>query len=283
MYQPTSRRYLLRTLVKWGEWGLGLGAAHRRSVCQKYEYLYYDCKGRFPLTWGRITQCSSRPVRADRLDAVGWNSLCELLKTPALLPQLHHSWAPSKQNDVTTLTTQQSQLLQRRQRLERQSQRLLDAYQAEIVTLSALQLRRQKLPTDLHHLDRELQQLAYTHQQTLHGHEVIAHVDHFRHLLGENLERLSFADRQTVAQCLIKKVVVTGEQVDIYYVLPFDHAPQVCNSSDQQPEGTPGHFYRLRLADLDPGAQPLPTPRACGGSHLGQQQPGIGRALVPAR
>jgi hypothetical protein len=166
-------------------------------------------------------------VRADRLDAVVWNSLCELLTTPALLPQLHHSWAQSTQHALTTLTTQQSQLLQRRQRLERQSQRRLDAYQTEILTLSELQLRRQKLTTELHHLDRELQQLAHPHQQTLHWHEVIAHVDPFRHLLGENLDRLSCADRQTVAQCLIKKVVVTGEQVDIYYVLPFDHAPQV--------------------------------------------------------
>jgi hypothetical protein len=36
-YQPTSRRYLLRTLVKCGECGLGRGAAYRRSVCKKYE------------------------------------------------------------------------------------------------------------------------------------------------------------------------------------------------------------------------------------------------------
>jgi len=116
--------------------------------------------------------------------------------------------------------------------------------------LSELQLRRQKLTTALHHLDRELQQLTHTQQQTLHWHEVITHVAQFRHLLGENLDRLSFADRQTVAQCLIKKVVVTGEQVDISYVLPFAQAPQVYNSSNQHPEGTPGHFYRLRLADL---------------------------------
>lgn len=81
---------------------------------------------------------------------------------------------------------------------------------------------------------------------------MIDHVDHFRHLLGDNLDRLSFADRQTVAQSLIKKVVVTGEQVDIYYVLPFDHAPQVYNSNNQSPEGTPGNFCRLRLTDLNP-------------------------------
>ena len=65
MYQPTSRRYLLRTLVKCGECGLGMAAAHHRSVCKKYEYLYYDCKGRFPLTCGRVTKCAV-PPRARR-------------------------------------------------------------------------------------------------------------------------------------------------------------------------------------------------------------------------
>src|SRR5712691_12477447 len=118
------------------------------------------------------------------------------------------------------------------------------------ITLSELQVRRQKLTTEIQRLDLELQQLTQTQQQATHWQQIIDHADRFRQLLGENLERLSFAERQLVAQCLIKKVVVTGEQVDIYYVLPFDSAPQVYNSSSQHPEGTPGHFYRLRLADL---------------------------------
>jgi site-specific DNA recombinase len=66
MYQPTSRRYLLRTLVKCGECGLGMVAAHQRSACKKYDYLYYECKGHSPLTCGRVTKCPSRRVRADR-------------------------------------------------------------------------------------------------------------------------------------------------------------------------------------------------------------------------
>ena len=254
MYQSTSRRYLLRTLVKCGECGLGLVAAHQRSVCKKYDYLYYECKGHSPLTCGRVTKCPSRRVRADRLDAVVWQSLSELLRTPTLIPQLHATWAQAKQQNLTSLTAQQEQVHQRKQRVERQVQRLLDAYQAEIITLSELQLRRQKLTAELQHLDQDLPQLTHSQQQTLHWRQVIEHVEHFRHLLGANLERLSFADRQTVAQCLVKKVVVTGEHVDIYYIFPFDQAPQVYNSSSQQPEGTPGYFYRLRLADLPPPA-----------------------------
>jgi site-specific DNA recombinase len=158
MYQPTSRRYLLRTLVKCGECGLGMVAAHQRSVGKKYDYLYSECKGHSPLTCGRITKCPSRRVRADRLDAVVWQSLSELLRTPTVIPQLHHSWAQAKQQSLTTLTAQQEQVLQRKQRVERQVRRLLDADQAEIITFSELQLRHQKLNAELHHLDHELQQ-----------------------------------------------------------------------------------------------------------------------------
>jgi len=168
-------------------------------------------------------------VRADRLDAVVWDSLCALLRTPSIIPTLHQSWAQAKQQTLSALTAQHTQLLQRRQRLERQGQRLLDAYQAEVITLSELQLRRQKLTSEMRQLDLELQHLTDTQHQAIHWQQVIHHAERFRHLLGENLERLSFEDRQTVAQCLIKKVVVTGEQVDIYYILPFDQAPQVYN------------------------------------------------------
>jgi site-specific DNA recombinase len=251
MYQPTSRRYLLRTLVKCGECGLGMSGIHQRSKCKKYDYLYYVCRGQSPLTCGRITKCASHRVRAERLDAVVWQSLSELLQTPTLLPQLHVSWAQTKQHAVTALTAQQEHLQQRKQRVERQSDRLLDAYQAEIITLRELQLRRSKLQEELHRLDRDIEQFARSRSETLHWQQIIEHADCFRHLLGENLERLSFTDRQTVMQCLIKKVVVTGEHVDIYYIFPFDQSPQVYNSSNQPPEGTPGHFYRLRLADLD--------------------------------
>ncbi|MCI0418042.1 MAG: hypothetical protein L0312_02285 [Acidobacteria bacterium] len=126
--------------------------------------------------------------------------------------------------------------------MERQIQRLLDAYQAEIITLSELQARRQKLNTELQRIEQETQQLARTQQQTIHWQQVIDHAETFRQLLGVNRERLSFEERQAVARCLISKVVVTGDQVDIYYVLPFEFAPQVWQSSKTVPEGAPGHF-----------------------------------------
>lgn len=252
MYQPSSRRYLLRRLVKCGECGLGMGCSRDVSAGHKrYEYLYYHCKGHAPLTCGRVDKCPSRRVRADRLDTVVWDALCHLLRTPTLIPALHQTWAQAKQQNLSALAAQQGQLLQRRQRRQRQSQRLLDAYQAEIISLDELQSRRKKMTAELHQIAQELQQLTQTQQQTMHWQQVMDHADTFRQLLGEQLDQLGFEERQVVVQCLISKVIITGEEVDIYYVLPFVEAPQGSPSATHSPEGTPGQFYRLRLADRD--------------------------------
>src|SRR5690348_11092330 len=71
----------------------------------------------------------------------------------------------------------------------------------------------------------------------------------FRQLLGDNLDQLAFEERQAVVQCLISTVVMTGEEVDIYSVLPFGEAPQGSPSATHSPEGAPGQLYRLRLAE----------------------------------
>src|SRR4030095_15200895 len=100
----------------------------------------------------------------------------------------------------------------------------------------------------------------------------------FRQLLGENLAQLAFEERQAIAQCLISKVIVTGEAVDIHFVLPFEAPPQVSPRVTKEPEGTPGHFYRLRLAHFNTPATRVPLDTLDGvvdrlGRHGRQQQP----------
>ena len=223
----------------------------QRSGSKKYEYLYYACKGYSPLSVGRTIKCHAKLVRADQLDTLVWHALEQLLHQPSVIPQLHQTWAEAKQHTLSGLEAHQAQLLQRRQRLERQDQRLLDAYQAEILNLQELQARRQKLAAELHQIAQESRQLAHTRQQSIHWQHVMDNTETFRQLLGEHLAQLSFEERQAIAQCLISQVVVTGEAVDIHFVLPFASTPQAARRLPKEPEGTPGHFYRLRLAHFD--------------------------------
>jgi hypothetical protein len=91
---------------------------------------------------------------------------------------------------------------------------------------------------------------------------VIDNATTFRQLLGTNLTQLSFEERQAIAQCLISKIVVTGEEVDVHFVLPFDSPPQVSPRPRKEPKGAPGHFYRLRLADFQVPLVARPRPAA---------------------
>jgi site-specific DNA recombinase len=249
-YQPTSERYLLRRLVSCGECGLSLNGSRQRASYKQtpYEYLYYVCSGASALTRGRVQPCAARRVRAERLDAVVWQALTELLQHPDVIPRLHQSWVEAHDQKDSSLQAQHESLNRRGQRLERQSQRLVDAYQHDIISLEELQRRRQTIATELHQIDQERQRLVRSQQQKLHWQQIIDHADCFRKLLGDNLELLSFEKRQEVAQCLISRVVVTGEQVDIYYALPFIDHPQSRPTSTEGDEGTPGNFYCLRLA-----------------------------------
>ena len=250
-YQPSSGRYLLRTLVKCGACGLGMGGKRQLRAGKQSDYLYYQCTGHAPLTVGRPTRCPAKLVRVERLDIVVWQALSQLLQNPSVIPHLHQTWAEAKQQTLSGLEAQHAQLVQRRQRLERQDQRLLDAYQAEIIPLSELQARRQKLAAALQQIEQESRQLGQMRQQSIQWQQVIDNAATFRQLLGENLEQLSFGERQAITRCLISKVVVTGEEVDIHFVLPFDSTPRMARHLPQESEGTPGHFYRLRLAHFE--------------------------------
>jgi site-specific DNA recombinase len=252
-YQPTSGRYLLRRLVSCGECGLSLNGSRQRASYKHttYEYLYYGCSGANPLTRGRVKPCPSRRVRAERLDAVVWHALTELLQHLDVIPRLHQSWVEAHDQQASSLQAQQESLQRRQQRLERQSQRLVDAYQHDIISLEELQRRRQTMAKELQQIDQERQRLVRSQQQKLHWQQIIDHAECFKKLLGDNLEVLSFEERQEVVQCLIRRVVVTDEQVDIYYALPFVGLPQSRPASTEGVEGTPGDFYRLRLAHRD--------------------------------
>jgi len=235
-YQPTSQRYLLRTLVRCGQCQLHMQAGHQWSVCKRYEYLYYCCAGKDSLTVGRAERCASRRVRADRLDTLVWTLVRELLQDPQVILHEYALWQQLQRGQQGQFQAQLDRLDGQQQHLERQLQRLIDAYQQEIITLQDLSTRREQIAQRLKGCEQERHNLEQQRDTTIKWERIADNIGQFRALLGRNLDRCSYEDRQAVIQLVVDKVVSPEGAVAVHHVWPFEEPPVVTDQKKKGPQ-----------------------------------------------
>jgi len=184
-------------------------------------------------------------VRADRLDTLVWTLVRELLQEPQVILQEYALWQHVQRGQQGQFQEQLDRLDVQSQHLERQLQRLIDAYQQEIITLQDLSTRREQITQRLKGFEQERKNLEQQRDTTIKWEHIADNIGQFRALLGRNVDQLSFEDRQAVVQLLVEKVVVhPNGAVEVHHVLPFEEPPV---AADQKKKGTPGEFYVLRL------------------------------------
>jgi site-specific DNA recombinase len=230
----TRHEYLLRALVSCGACRLSCTG---RQVAKGYRY--YLCRGRTdPLRAAQGQRCTARYIPAAQLDELVWADLCALLTDPAqaaraLARAQGGAWLPQE------LQARQSAIGQALGQLDRQQQRLLDAYLAEVITLPELTRKRQDLDRRRDTLLAQQRQLDAAARQRLELGAVAGGIEAFCQTIRAGLATATFAQRRQLAELLIDRVVVTDGDVEIRYVLPTS------------PDGPHRPFCQLRKDHLD--------------------------------
>ena len=230
----TRHEYLLRALVSCGACRL---ACTGRQLAAGYRY--YLCRGRTDaLRAAEGRRCTARYIPAGQLDELVWADLCALLTDPA---QVAHAltraqagaWLPQE------LQARQAAIGQALDQLERQQQRLLDAYLAEVLGLPELQRKRRELDRRHATLLAQQRQLDAAARQRLELGAVADGIEAFCQTVRAGLAAATFEQRRQLAELLIDCVVVTDGDVEIRYVLPTS------------PDGPHRPFCQLRKDHLD--------------------------------
>jgi hypothetical protein len=234
----TRHEYLLRTLISCG--ACRLGCTGRQTAAG---YRYYLCRGRTdPLRAAQGQRCTARYIPAGQLDELVWADLCALLTDPAQVTRAlaraqGGAWLPQE------LQARQATIGQALSQLERQQQRLLDAYLAEVIALAELDRKRQDLDRRRGTLLAQQRQLDAAARQKLELGAVADGIEAFCQTVRAGLATATFAQRRLLAELLIDRVVVTDGQVEIRYVLPTSpdgpHRPfcQLCKDHLDAPSG----------------------------------------------
>jgi site-specific DNA recombinase len=253
----TRHQHLLRALVSCGL--CRLSCTVRRTQAG---YRYYLCRGRTDaLRAAQGQRCSARYTPAEQLDELVWADLCALLTDPAQVARAlararGGAWLPQE------LQARQTTIRQALAQLERQQQRLLDAYLAEVVGLADLERKRQELDRRRVTLAAQQRQLDAVARQRLELRTIADGIQAFCQTVRAGLTTATFAQRRLLVELLIDRVVVTNGEVEIRYALPTS------------PDGPHPPFCQLRKDHLDHPAAP------CHLHQGGQRQVGRAGATV---
>ncbi len=261
----TRHEYLLRALVSCGACRLACtGRQHAAG------YRYYLCRGRTdPLRAAEGRRCTARYIPAGQLDELVWADLRALLTDPAQVARAlaraqGGAWLPQE------LQARQAAIRQALGQLDRQQQRLLDAYLAEVITLAELQRKRQDLDRRQATLLAQQRQLDDAAGQRLELSAVADGIEAFCQAIRAGLDTATFEQRRQLAELLIDRVIVTDDQVEIRYVLPTSpHGPHrpFCQLRKDHIDGPPpgvafGEGFRAGLRVQGEQAQVIGLGRA---------------------
>jgi site-specific DNA recombinase len=216
-WSPRSTRgeYLLRRLVSCRRCGAAA------CVSSNGRYAYYRCTTQVATgDAGAPTRCQAHAIPTADLDAAVWSDLQRLLVDPAILAEAARR-AQDGWLDESARAMRQRELQARRGTLERQRQRLIDAYAAEAVTLAELQTRVRALEARLADIAHEEQQLASSAEHAVQVAAVAAQLDVFRAAISQGLDHASFGRRRELVELLVDRVLVDQPEVEIRYVIPF--------------------------------------------------------------
>jgi len=229
----TSHEYLLRGLVSCGQCRL---SSTGRS---QGKYHYYKCRGRTDVhRAAKGERCTARYVPSQALDELVWQDLCHIVANPDLIThELERAqageWLPqalqAKRNTVCHVLA----------RLERQQERLLDVYLAEIIMRDEFERKRQELTRTQNGLQQQLRQLEHQAQKQIETLTLANNIQEFCQRIRPTLDHLNFEQRRQLVVLLIDRVIVDDEKVEIRYVIPTS------------PNGENTRFCHLRTDYLD--------------------------------
>ena len=221
-------------------------ALYRTSThTSKQRLNYYRCLGSDGYRRLRGPVCTNRPIRQDYLDEFVWSEIIRLLEDPELVQaEIDRRRAAARNADP--LRKRQEELRREQVRIEKNSERLVTAYQEGLVTLPQLRQRMPALQKQAQAVGSELQSLEMAAVDEAKYLQLAESLGGFRTKLRVRAETLDVAVRQQILRLVVKEVLVGTDTITLRHSIPI---PSGSNGSPGPPSVTgsrPNPGYLLR-------------------------------------
>jgi site-specific DNA recombinase len=230
-------------------------ALYRSSaVTSKRKLYYYRCLGSDAYRHLKGSVCSNRPIRQDYLDEFVWKEIIRLLDEPALIQSEIDRRMQAARN-ADPLRKREQALRHQQTRLKNNIDRMVTAYQEELITLAELRQRVPNLRKQKQAVDSELRSLELASEDQSRYLRLTQTLSEFRGTLRVRAETLDTVERQKILRLVVQEILVGADTIRIQHSIPvidpgsgghFAPAPST-NSAG----GTGSRSYLLRTGSHD--------------------------------
>jgi site-specific DNA recombinase len=265
---------IVQGLVSCRKCGYALSRTSTRTSARKIHY--YRCLGAD--SWRHLggSVCDSRPIRQDLLDEVVWREVMRLIEDPTLIrAELDRRLDAARAAEPTK--RRQEALERELVRVSKSMERLVTAFQEDLLSLEELRRRMPELRAREQTMRTELQAIRDQAADRMTFLRLAETLTAFFQKLRASAQSLDVSDRQRIVRLLVKDVLVDDDTVIIRHFLPMHTTiPPSGNASSPSNGKSPSadKSYLLRSgSDL-----------AALGQHLSPlRSRSVGRAVAKAR
>ena len=208
---------VLQGIVHCRKCGYALYRSSTRSSARKI--YYYRCSGSDAWRYGGVARCDCRPLRQDMLDNIVWAEVVRLLEDPTLIQSELDRRLEAARNSNPTMLREQALNLELAQVCKRMD-RLLTAYQEDLLSLDELRHRMTELRQRENSLKAELQALSSQVVDQATYLRLAQTLAAFLHRLQVNAQDITIEERQQITRLVIKEVIVDHDSITIRHSIP---------------------------------------------------------------
>lgn len=204
---------LLQGVISCKECGYGFITIYSGKKSDGYGY--YRCSN-------RNKSCINPGIRIEALDEAIWSNLLSFLESPELIQE--EVSRRLSDLDKAPILKQQKVLSGKLEKLEAESNRLLDAYQNECVDLKELKSRMSKIKKEKNNTMRELEGITdsgLSRGQLLGLSEAAkCFSDH----LDTSRKNLGLEEKRKIVRMLIEEIQIGKENISINHIIPIKNS-----------------------------------------------------------
>ena len=222
----TKTPTLLQGLLVCGQCGYAIYRTSTRTSKQKLGY--YRCLGSDRYRHLKGPVCSCRPTRQDYLDELVWSQLLQLLHSPSLIQKEIERRVQENANS-SPVQKRKDKISGELKRVQQQIDKLLDAYQENLLSLADLRKRAPDLKKRQATLEKELQNLTVQGMEQNRLLELNTSLDNFLAALKQSAHTLNITERQNIIRLVVKDIVVNENTITINHCIPVTGAAVATN------------------------------------------------------